>query len=569
MKKTLTIILTLFVLFLTGCTKPVEQDIYVGQDGYLYINGEKTEIGGIGSTLEEFKITCYQNKGNVTGHIEMINGQLLLVVEYEEEVATKLGVLQEVAHEEITLYDMFVLNNYAPNNMDSLRSTNETYTDYAGTTTLQNKVYYTYNKAMYVEGTTSQQTASSQTYTGNYYIASKIKCTRYESGYLGIVFGTDSSQYVDTTVQEVTNDFITRSAIRTLSDARIFIGSCISANLDGYIDDTVVCDLSIFTEVPSKEKLDEIYERYLQIINGEIEESITYETVKKREVIYLGEHKEEFSDSKAKSVFMEYMNNKAKSIGMENTKFIDAAGFYNRTTAYDLLRMGVYACGYDPIVETWHKNEYSISVKGNIDRNVDITTTVKGAALEDYYFLFGGKTGTVDGQSNLLAVVEGPDERLFVVVVLGASVNRFEAAKQAMDVAVQKYNDPNFDASSVDVPAKSAAVCLVPKNNTLAYTDYPLTILYEKDIYTSRTPASITKVMTSMCMLDFVNDLNEEMVIASSDITAGSGNYFYAGDRISYKEALHAMLLPSSNTCAEAVATNVGHIMLEYENKNN
>ena len=41
--------------------------------------------------------------------------------------------------------------------------------------------------------------------------------------------------------------------------------------------------------------------------------------------------------------------------------------------------------------------------------------------------------------------------------------------------------------------AKSAAVCIVPKNNTLAYTDYPLTMLYEKDIHTSRTPASITK----------------------------------------------------------------------------
>ena len=74
--------------------------------------------------------------------------------------------------------------------------------------------------------------------------------------------------------------------------------------------------------------------------------------------------------------------------------------------------------------------------------------------------------------------------------------------------------------------------------------------------------------MTAMCMLDFVYDINEEFVISSGDITTGSGNYFYAGDMISYRESLHAMMLPSSNTCAEATATAVGNLILKYENQN-
>ena len=508
------------------------------------------------------------NKREIVGKVEILNNQLVLTAEYEEVVEIKTGVPQEIAYEEYTLYDLFSLYNYAPINMDSLRSPNENYETYSGSVTLQNKVYYTYNNSLYVEGTVSNQVKSTNVYSGEYYIASKVNCTRYEKGYLGIVFGSDNTEYIDLTTQCVTEGFVTKSAIRSLNNDYIFIGSCISANLDGYVDDTVVLDMSIFSKAPSKETLDNLYERYLKILNGEVEEEVTYETVKRKDVFYLGERTQEFTDKQAKDTFMKYMNDKAKSIGMENTNFVDAAGFYNRTTAYDLLRMGVYACSYDHIVETWHKNEYTISVKGNIDRNVEITTTVAGSALEDYYFLFGGKTGTVDGQSNLLAIVEGPDERLFVVIVLGASVNRFEAAKQVMDVAVQKYNNPNFDASTVDVPAKSAAACLLPKNNTKAYTDYPLDILYEKDIYTSRTPASITKVMTSMCMLDFVTDLHQEFVIGQNDITSGSGNYFRSGDMISYKEALHAMLLPSSNTTAEAVATAVGHIILKYEHQN-
>ena len=595
MKKTLILICTLIVLFLTSCVKTSQPSIYIGEDGYWYINDTKTGTYSIGqdgkSAYEvavengytgsfeqwlnnltkngsEFDIIDTVGKNDVTGYIQMVNNQIMLIAEYEEEVTVKEGVLDEIAHENKTLYDMFVSNNYAPNNMDSLRSLNENYSDYYGVTTLQSQVYYTYNKAMYVHGETSNQAISSNTYTGTYYIASKVKCTRYEQGYLGIVFGQDKEAYKNITVTSVTDDFITKSDICELNGDNIFIGSCISANLDGYIDDTVVVDLSIFDSVPSKEKLDSLYERYLDIMNGEVETNTYTEIVSRRKVFYLGETDVTYSNSDAKLRFMQYMNDKAKEIGMENTSFVDAAGFYNRTTAYDLLRMGIYATSYDPLVEAWHKDTYTVSVSGNMERDVNLTTTVKGAQLEDYYFLFGGKTGTVDGQSNLLAIVEGPDERLFVVVVLGASVNRFEAAKQVMDLAVKKYNDPSFDFTTEDVPAKSAAACLLPLYNTKAYTDYPLTMLYEKDIYTSRTPASITKVMTAMCMLDFVYDINEEFVISSGDITTGSGNYFYAGDMISYRESLHAMMLPSSNTCAEATATAVGHLILKYENQN-
>ena len=80
-------------------------------------------------------------KNDVTGYIQMVNNQIMLVAEYEEEVVVKEGVLDEIAHENKTLYDMFVSNNYAPNNMDSLRSLNENYTNYYGVTTLQSQVY--------------------------------------------------------------------------------------------------------------------------------------------------------------------------------------------------------------------------------------------------------------------------------------------------------------------------------------------------------------------------------------------------------------------------------------------
>ena len=594
MKKFLILVILIIIFITSSCQADDTTNIYIGDDGYWYIDNQKTGTYSIGDngknayelacengyegTLDEWlallqnkdgKLNVYDKETNKTlsSEIQTFNGKIYLMVEYLEEITIREGVLAEKAYEDFSFYEIFEENNYAPLNMDSYDTNTDEYADYSGSTTLQKKVSFTPDFAMQVQGEKSNQIKSGKTYTGKYYIASKVNCTRYEKGYLGIVFGSDSEKYKNTTVQSTTDGFVTVSDIQQLSGDAIFIGSCISANLDGYIDDTVVVDLSMFETIPSKEKLDELYERYLKIWKGEVEVSSRNEYITKKKTYLLGEERQTFTDKEAKATFMEYMNTKAKSIGMENTSFIDAAGFYNRTTAYDLLRLAVYACGYRDLVETWHKNTYKITVNGRIPRTVTVNTTVTSSYLEDHYFLFGGKTGTVDGQANLLAVVEGPDERLFAVIILGADGNRFEAAKIALDAAMVKYYDKNADNSNLDVPAKSAAVCVIPRNNTLAYTDYDLNILYAKDIYTSRTPASITKVMTSICMLDFVSDINESFEIKASDITSGSGNYFYDGDIITYKEALHAMLLPSSNTTAEATATAVGHRILDYSSR--
>ena len=594
MKKFLILITLVLIIIISSCQANNETKIYIGDDGYWYIDNQKTGTYSIGDngknayelacengydgTLDDWlaliqnkdgKLNVFDKETNKTlsSEIQTFNGKIYLVVEYLEEITIREGVLAEKAYEDYSFYEIFEENNYAPLNMDSYDTETDEYADYSGTTKLQKKVSFTPDFAMEVQGESSNQIKSGKDYTGKYYIAAKVNCTRYEAGYLGIVFGSDSEKYKNTTVQSTTDGFVTVSDIQQLSSHSIFIGSCISANLDGYIDDTVVVDLSIFENIPSKETLDQLYERYLKIWKGEVEVSSRNEYITKKKTYLLGEERQTFTDKEAKATFMEYMNTKAKSIGMENTTFVDAAGFYNRTTAYDLLRLAVYACGYRDLVETWHKNTYKITVNGRIPRTVTVNTTVTSSYLEDYYFLFGGKTGTVDGQANLLAVVEGPDERLFAVIILGAEGNRFEAARIALDAAMVKYYDKNADNSSLNVPAKSVAVCVIPHNNTLAYTDYNLNILYEKDIYTLRTPASITKVMTSICMLDFVSDINESFEIKASDITSGSGNYFYDGDIITYKEALHAMLLPSSNTTAEATATAVGHRILDFNSR--
>jgi D-alanyl-D-alanine carboxypeptidase len=75
----------------------------------------------------------------------------------------------------------------------------------------------------------------------------------------------------------------------------------------------------------------------------------------------------------------------------------------------------------------------------------------------------------------------------------------------------------------------------------------------------------MTKLMTAMIALDYCS-LDEIMTIKASDIQTGSGDTFYDGDTISVRDALLAMLLPSSNTLAVAFSRFVGNKILNIKN---
>lgn len=108
-----------------------------------------------------------------------------------------------------------------------------------------------------------------------------------------------------------------------------------------------------------------------------------------------------------------------------------------------------------------------------------------------------------------------------------------------------------------DVNSTIAIACQVP-TVSLSFNRDNLPILFEKNADVRWYPASLTKVMTAIIMLDYVSDLNKKIMIIDSDITGGSGPIFEHGDIITLRDALYCMMLPSSNTAANAVARIVG-----------
>ena len=85
-------------------------------------------------------------------------------------------------------------------------------------------------------------------------------------------------------------------------------------------------------------------------------------------------------------------------------------------------------------------------------------------------------------------------------------------------------------------------------------------VLYAKDENSKRFPASITKVMTGLlvvenCNLDDMVTFSQE-AINRVDITGANGNY-KAGEKMTVRQCLYALMLESINECGEVLAEHV------------
>lgn len=150
------------------------------------------------------------------------------------------------------------------------------------------------------------------------------------------------------------------------------------------------------------------------------------------------------------------------------------------------------------------------------------------------------------------------------VLDAGSDANRFKAMKQLLDIGKKKLADPNAEISDSEFTyASKGAVCALPVGSPAMYEQYQFDFLYSKNATTQSVPASTTKVMSLITGLDYVESVKEIVTIKSSDVQAGSGNYFSAGDTMTIEELMLAMMLPSSNTAAQAFGRICGEKMLK------
>ena len=107
-------------------------------------------------------------------------------------------------------------------------------------------------------------------------------------------------------------------------------------------------------------------------------------------------------------------------------------------------------------------------------------------------------------------------------------------------------------AAPMDLPAKSAVLMEVSTGK----------VLYEQNAHQPLPPASVTKVMTMLLVMEAIDcgQLGwDDMVTASEEAAAKGGSQVYlkAGEQMSVRDMLKAVAVSSANDCACALAEHI------------
>jgi D-alanyl-D-alanine carboxypeptidase (penicillin-binding protein 5/6) len=89
-------------------------------------------------------------------------------------------------------------------------------------------------------------------------------------------------------------------------------------------------------------------------------------------------------------------------------------------------------------------------------------------------------------------------------------------------------------------------------------------ILYEKNKNSAYPPASTTKIMTALLVLEKSNLDDVVTVSKNAEMADGSKIYIFEGEKTSVKELLYGLILASANDCAIALAEHVSGSTEEF-----
>ena len=112
------------------------------------------------------------------------------------------------------------------------------------------------------------------------------------------------------------------------------------------------------------------------------------------------------------------------------------------------------------------------------------------------------------------------------------------------------------------LPAVSAAGPEIPAPSAILIDAATGTVLYEKNANERLRPASVTKVMTLLLVMEALDSgrIGWEDMVITSDAAAGKGGsqvYLEPGEQMSMDEMLKSVVVSSANDCAAALAEHI------------
>ena len=152
----------------------------------------------------------------------------------------------------------------------------------------------------------------------------------------------------------------------------------------------------------------------------------------------------------SEETFVAKMNEKAKSLGMNNTNFVNCTGLDNEnhyTTAHDVAKMSAELVKY-PLI----KNYSTVWMDSLRDGKSELVNTNK--LIKYYNGAYGLKTGTTSVAGSCLSAAAERNGLSLIAVVMGAptSKDRFNGSVKLLDYGFANYEYKEVDASDVELP---------------------------------------------------------------------------------------------------------------------
>lgn len=135
--------------------------------------------------------------------------------------------------------------------------------------------------------------------------------------------------------------------------------------------------------------------------------------------------------------FVSYMNEKARLLGMTNSKFVNPTGLAQsgqRSTAHDLAMLSIAAAKSDVLQLIWSARTRTVNLTGLEPRKIEIISSLDYLQAYDWYL--GGKSGTLTpAYYHMLSWVKLPNGHRAAVFVASQSANQ----RLTDTIAVQDY----------------------------------------------------------------------------------------------------------------------------------
>lgn len=111
------------------------------------------------------------------------------------------------------------------------------------------------------------------------------------------------------------------------------------------------------------------------------------------------------------------------------------------------------------------------------------------------------------------------------------------------------------------MPTETTILADYPPSTAVAVLDPDDSLIIDERAAQRVLPGSIVKLMTAIVALTVIDDLAIELTVETEDLRRGSGNNLLAEDTLTFGDALHNLLLPSSNTTAGMLVRIAGSVL--------